>query len=125
MNEDDDVPEVLLYAGQVGSLPMEILVEDEDEVETPLNLTGLTVYLAGKKSFTATEVLLTTSQALHTDATNGITSLPIDLESVDPAWFAFGIRLSATIWASAVGSGVTPLGNLVLQIRPSAIPRIP
>lgn len=87
---------------------------------TPLDLTGATVSLVVMESFSDADPWETFTQDEHEDATAGLTSLAVDLRSVDAAWQTDGKRLVASLWLTDSLGQVHPWGNYIVQINAAA-----
>jgi len=110
-----------LTAGQVSAVPLAFSNPDR----TPVDLTGATVHLLGKQSFSDEIALLEIEQATHADADAGQTTLPVDLSAAPAEWFESGARFSTSLWIVDAQDQVIPWGNLSIVVEPSAIPRVP
>lgn len=90
------------------------------EGRTPLNLTGATVSLVVKESFSDEEPWQVFSQAEHSAPTAGETTLAVDLTDVPAEWRVSGKRLVGSLWVVDAQGKTNPWGNYTIQIHPSA-----
>lgn len=105
-------------AGQISAEPLAFTQRSG----AALNLTGATVYLMAKTSYgdLDDDAVLDLSQATHSDAVAGETTLDIDLSGLADIWFSNGGKLTASIWIVDAQAQRIPYGNLTIEILPSA-----
>lgn len=111
-------PTLCLVAGQNCALPFTFTAEGGGA----LNLTGSTVHFVAKESYldADADAVIAISQASHTDAANGATSLVFDLSGLDEVYWDRDRELVADIWVVDSSANRIPYGAVVARVQPSA-----
>lgn len=108
-----DLPVYEVATGEVFDLPLEFVQKvGATLTETPIDLTGATVYFTAKIDLADTdaEAIIDAKVTEHDDPEAGETSVPIDLDGV-----AAG-RLTADIWLKDSQGARRSYGRLILNV---------
>lgn len=110
--------EIPLTAGQIWDMPVAFTGADGNA----LDLTGATVHLIAKASLSDEddEAIIDVSQASHTDAEAGLTTLSVDLSDLAESYFTSGGRLTGSLWVEDASDNRIPYGLVTIEIEPSA-----
>lgn len=113
-----NLPEMILYAGEVNDWG--VTVTDSDDAA--FDLTGSTIHFTAKKDLknADSDALIDVSQATHTNAAGGLSTLPIDLSSVADHIKANGICLEGDMWLEDSSGNKIPQGLIIVTVKPAA-----
>lgn len=114
----DVLPEMILYAGEVNDWSITVTETDG----TAYDLTGCTIHFTAKQDLTSADAdaVIDISQASHSDAAGGLSTLPIDLSSVSDRIKSKGATLEGDIWVVDASSNKIPQGLITVTVKPAA-----